>query len=94
MAKVLVTGAREWSMNDDRTGREFSGFTVYYKNPIKPGEDGRFAAGYTSGKLSVKIGTELHTRMLNADYSKPFEVEPIYEFVPGSKNAALSDILF
>lgn len=91
MSVQTITGMREYNFKDEVTGREVSGMSVYYKEPLET-KDGFYAAGFTIGKLSVKPGTKLYEKMLNADYSEPFEAEVTFDILPGSKKPALANI--
>lgn len=91
MSKQIITGIRELNFKDDE-GHTVEGMTVYYISPLSDSEDGTIARGYTVGKLFVRPRTELYRRMLNVDYSKPFEAECMFDLIPGSKRPVLMDI--
>ena len=93
MAKKVITGIREYDFEDEKTGREVSGLSVYYVNELFS-ENGLVAKGYTCGKISVKKGTPLYKKMLNADYSKVLEAEFKFDFDPQRNKPVLLDIDF
>lgn len=91
MSKQVITGMREYDFKDESTGRQVSGMSVYYQEPLSS-NNGQAAAGYASGKLSIMKGSPLYQRMLGADYSKPFTVDVIFDIVPGNRRPVLADI--
>ncbi len=92
MAKVLVTGIRDIDF-EDKTGKRVTGLSLYYREDLSSGKDGRKAQGFTCGKQWVAAGTELYNKMIIQDYSKPFEVDFLYDIMPGNRRATLVDIV-
>ena len=92
MSVQTITGIREYDFTDD-SGRQVTGLSVYYAKELNT-ENGLTGKGFTVGKLAVKQGTALYKKMLNADYSKPFEADVKFDILPGSSKPVLEDILF
>lgn len=92
MATFLITGMREYSFPDEN-GELREGMSVYYHSDLEP-RDGLVARGYMTEKINVNKGTELYTRMRNADYREPFPAELKFDLLPGRKRPVLMDIEF
>ncbi len=93
MAKVTVTGMREFSFSDGTTGRLVEGMSLYYLNNLKDSQDGLKAKGFCTEKVFIAKDTPLYKALLTGDYSKPQEAELMYDVIPPRKNPQLVDVI-
>ncbi len=93
MAKVTVTGMREFSFKDETTGRMVEGMSLYYINNLKDSQDGLKAKGFCTEKAFIPKDTPLYKALLTADYSKPQEAELMYDVIPPRKAPQLVDVV-
>lgn len=86
---VKVTGCRPYSFKDEASGNQVEGLSVYYygENPAD-----ETLKGMITDKVSLRKGTMLYDKMIQANYREPFDAIFSFDMVPGRKTAALVSV--
>ena len=93
MAKVQITGVREVSFPDERTGRMIEGLSLYYIENLKPGADGLKAQGYHTQKQWIPKTSPLYNQLIAVNFSDLRDADFSYDVIPPRKNPQLVDVI-